>query len=288
MCGRVIQSSGPLRYGVLAGMDPRDTRVHNYPPRWNAAPSQELLVIRRNHETGQVSLDPLRWGLVPYWCKDPKGGRKPINAKGETVRDLPTFRDASRMYRTQPRDSRRTRARAWRELRGAEYHDGALVAADAARAPGDRVVIEPAAQYAIGCPLSGANRKSFARREARERGGGGNGRDSGRLDTRQPRGRRGRTVKQRGRASAASQHLVPRAAAELLWLIVAVFAQLTSLVAIFAPLMTSLVAMFAPLMTSLAAMFAPLMTSLVAGLRRGRRGGRRSGRGGLGLSIGHH
>jgi hypothetical protein len=28
----------------------------NYPPRWNAAPSQELLVICR---TGKVSLDPL-------------------------------------------------------------------------------------------------------------------------------------------------------------------------------------------------------------------------------------
>src|ERR1700756_2652096 len=99
MCGRVIQSSGPVRYGILAGMDPRDSRVHNYPPRWNAAPSQELLVIRRNHETGEVSLDPLRWGLIPYWCNDPAGGRKPINAKFETVRDLPTFRDAYRKRR---------------------------------------------------------------------------------------------------------------------------------------------------------------------------------------------
>src|SRR5207249_12238246 len=58
----------------------------------NAAPSQELLVIRRNHQSGEVSLDPLRWGLIPYWCKDPAGGRKPINAKCETVRDLPTYR----------------------------------------------------------------------------------------------------------------------------------------------------------------------------------------------------
>jgi len=90
MCGRVIQSSGPLRYAIVDGMNVRDSRVHNYPPRWNAAPSQDLLVIRRNHKTGEVSLDPLRWGLVPYWCEDPKGGRKPINAKCETVRDLPT------------------------------------------------------------------------------------------------------------------------------------------------------------------------------------------------------
>jgi len=74
-------------------MNVRDSRVHNYPPRWNAAPSQELVVIRRNHKTGEVTLDPVRWGLIPYWWKDPTGGRKPINAKCETVRDLPTFRD---------------------------------------------------------------------------------------------------------------------------------------------------------------------------------------------------
>src|SRR5262249_42067789 len=90
MCGRVIQSSRPLRYAIVDGMNVRDSRFHNYPPRWNGAPSQELLVIRRNHKTGEISLDPLRWGLIPYWCKDPAGGRKPINAKCETVRDLPT------------------------------------------------------------------------------------------------------------------------------------------------------------------------------------------------------
>jgi putative SOS response-associated peptidase YedK len=28
--------------------------------------SQELLVIRRNRRTGEVSLDPLRWGLIPH------------------------------------------------------------------------------------------------------------------------------------------------------------------------------------------------------------------------------
>src|SRR5256885_4823670 len=65
----------------------------------DAAPSQELLVIRRNHQTGDVSLDPVRWGLIPYWCNDATGGRKPINAKCETVRDLPTFREAYRRRR---------------------------------------------------------------------------------------------------------------------------------------------------------------------------------------------
>jgi putative SOS response-associated peptidase YedK len=99
MCGRIIQSGGPLRYAIVDGMNARDSRVHNYPPRWNGAPSQELLVIRRNHKTGEVSLDALRWGLIPNWCSDPKGGRKPNNAKCETVRELPTFRDAYRARR---------------------------------------------------------------------------------------------------------------------------------------------------------------------------------------------
>jgi hypothetical protein len=85
MCGRVIQSSGPFNLAIVHGMNVHDSRAGNYPRRYNAAPSQELLVIRRNRDTGEVSLDPLRWGLIPYWCKDPKGGRKPISAKAETV-----------------------------------------------------------------------------------------------------------------------------------------------------------------------------------------------------------
>ena len=94
MCGRVIQSSGPLSYAIVDGLDVRDSRLSNYPRRWKGAPGQELLVIRENHKTGERSLDLLRWGLIPHWCEDPTGGRKPINAKSETVARLPTFREA--------------------------------------------------------------------------------------------------------------------------------------------------------------------------------------------------
>jgi putative SOS response-associated peptidase YedK len=99
MCGWVIQSSAPVKYGIVDGMNVRDSRVHNYPPRWNGAPSQGLLVIRRNHKTGEVSVDPLRWGLIPHRCADPKGVGKPINVKCETVRTLPSFREAYRKRR---------------------------------------------------------------------------------------------------------------------------------------------------------------------------------------------
>ena len=94
MCGRVIQSSEPLRLAIVDGLDVSDSRMGNVRPRYNAAPSQELLVIRENYETGERFLDLIKWGLIPYWCKDRKGGRKPINAKAETIAKLPMFRNA--------------------------------------------------------------------------------------------------------------------------------------------------------------------------------------------------
>jgi hypothetical protein len=77
MCGRVVQASGPLSLAIVDGLDVRDSRLTNVPRRFNAAPSQELLVIRQNQQNGERSLDFLRWGLIPYWCSDPMKTRRP-------------------------------------------------------------------------------------------------------------------------------------------------------------------------------------------------------------------
>ena len=62
MCGRIVQVTGPLQVAILCGLDVPDTRFANVPHRYNAAPSQELWAIRQNHDTGERSLDLLRWG----------------------------------------------------------------------------------------------------------------------------------------------------------------------------------------------------------------------------------
>ena len=93
MCGRAVQAKGVIPLAVFSGIDVPDSRVANVPPRYNAAPSQELWVIRQNRDTGERSLDLLRWGLIPYWCKE-KPKPPPINAKAETVARLAMFRDA--------------------------------------------------------------------------------------------------------------------------------------------------------------------------------------------------
>ena len=51
-------------------------------------------MIRRHPETGEYHRDRLTWGLIPYWVKEPDGGRKPINARAENVASLPSFRNA--------------------------------------------------------------------------------------------------------------------------------------------------------------------------------------------------
>ena len=94
MCGRVIQSSGPLRYAILDGMDVRDSRVHNYPPRCEVGAEPGPIGYPAQSSTWRRIGSTRCGGSHSFWCEDRKGGRKPINAKCETVRTLPTFRDA--------------------------------------------------------------------------------------------------------------------------------------------------------------------------------------------------
>jgi putative SOS response-associated peptidase YedK len=95
MCGRITQKSPPdlLRLTIHMGT-PDDPRVTKAQVRYNGAPSQELLVIRRHPKTGENQMDFLRWGLVPFWTKGASPQRKPINATAERVANAPMFREA--------------------------------------------------------------------------------------------------------------------------------------------------------------------------------------------------
>ena len=39
-------------------------------------------------------MDALRWGLLPHWARELRIGVRGINARGETIREKPMFRDA--------------------------------------------------------------------------------------------------------------------------------------------------------------------------------------------------
>jgi putative SOS response-associated peptidase YedK len=70
----------------------------NLQPRWNVAPTQEVPVVRLARD-GSRELRMLRWGLVPFWAKDEKGGARMINARGESVAEKPAFREAFKARR---------------------------------------------------------------------------------------------------------------------------------------------------------------------------------------------
>ena len=67
-------------------------------PRYNIAPTQFIAAIR-NSEDAARELVMLRWGLVPFWAKDPSLGNRMINARAETVAEKPAYRAAYRHRR---------------------------------------------------------------------------------------------------------------------------------------------------------------------------------------------
>jgi putative SOS response-associated peptidase YedK len=91
MCGRFVQKT-PL--GEIRVLFETANPVPNAPPHYNAAPTQDLAVVRYNPQTRERALDLLRWGLVPLWAKDLSFGPKCINARRETVATNNIFRDA--------------------------------------------------------------------------------------------------------------------------------------------------------------------------------------------------
>ncbi|KUO51474.1 MAG: hypothetical protein APF76_14010 [Desulfitibacter sp. BRH_c19] len=60
-----------------------------YVPRYNIAPSQEILAIV--NLGNQVQPVYFRWGFIPSWSKDKTIGNRMINARVETVDQKPSF-----------------------------------------------------------------------------------------------------------------------------------------------------------------------------------------------------
>ena len=68
-------------------------------PRYNIAPTQAVATVRQEAKMPRRSFHSVRWGLVPYWAKDPSFGNKAINAVSETAATKPAFRDAMKRRR---------------------------------------------------------------------------------------------------------------------------------------------------------------------------------------------
>ena len=100
MCGRFT-----LRTPATALIEHFDLDVHDerqlalFEPRYNIAPTQDIVVVRADPETHARTASPMRWGLIPSWTKEMTSGPPMINARAETLAEKPAFRTALRRRR---------------------------------------------------------------------------------------------------------------------------------------------------------------------------------------------
>jgi putative SOS response-associated peptidase YedK len=123
MCGRY--ASARKRIELLEEFRvERDRVVEPLEPDYNVAPTKRVYaVMTRDQRPSESAADPedeagartgsgpaepsgvarelrvVRWGLVPFWAKDPKIGSRMINARAETVSSKPAYRHAFKRRR---------------------------------------------------------------------------------------------------------------------------------------------------------------------------------------------
>lgn len=94
MCGRYALKALPEEISRYFALD----ECADFKPRFNIPPTVKVPAIRQQ-PNGKRVLNLLRWGLVPFWAKDPSIGNKLNNARGETVAEKPSFRSAFKARR---------------------------------------------------------------------------------------------------------------------------------------------------------------------------------------------
>lgn len=97
MCGRFILLSSAKSLAEEFEL----CAVPEIQPRYNIAPSQELLAITPQLDETSSKRRPqfMRWGLIPSWTKDASRFKSLINARSETIQSKPAFRSSFRKRR---------------------------------------------------------------------------------------------------------------------------------------------------------------------------------------------
>jgi putative SOS response-associated peptidase YedK len=103
MCGRYVAKRG--LDDLAAEFEAEDALGEALRPDYNIAPTDLVPVVVLRHRSGDRDgplvrqLRAAKWGLVPSWAQDTRRAAKLINARAETVTELPAFRSAVRRRR---------------------------------------------------------------------------------------------------------------------------------------------------------------------------------------------
>jgi putative SOS response-associated peptidase YedK len=83
MCGRYATTRGAADLSAL--FESYDDTGGRLAADYNVAPTDPVPIVRISASLGGPALSVARWGLVPPWAKDVRGGARMINARAETV-----------------------------------------------------------------------------------------------------------------------------------------------------------------------------------------------------------
>jgi putative SOS response-associated peptidase YedK len=98
MCGRFVSARKRLELLEEFAAE-RDSVPADRDPDYNVAPTKRIYAVLQHKPDSERELRLVRWGLVPAWAKNTKGGAKMINARAETVAVKPSFRSAFKRRR---------------------------------------------------------------------------------------------------------------------------------------------------------------------------------------------
>ena len=93
MCGRFIILDPEM---IIRKYNIEKKPAFTFTPRYNIAPSQEVPIVGRDTAN---RLELMKWGLIPFWAKDPEIGNRLINARAETLAEKPSFKTSLKSKR---------------------------------------------------------------------------------------------------------------------------------------------------------------------------------------------
>lgn len=102
MCGRFALIHKPKQVEESFGTP----GMEDFPPRYNIAPTQPILLVTKGFGLKEGSNLPdrrallVRWGLIPSWLRDTKNIPLHFNARSETAAEKETFRASMRHRRS--------------------------------------------------------------------------------------------------------------------------------------------------------------------------------------------
>ena len=94
MCGRFALYSS---FNAIKEYADILNEIGDLDKNFNVAPGQIIPIVIKEH--GKKILEPVKWGLVPFWAKDPKIGYRMINTRAKTIAEKPSFKAAFKYRR---------------------------------------------------------------------------------------------------------------------------------------------------------------------------------------------